>query len=334
MAKKPSHKLVLRVVFSSLLGIFLIILWAHFVNFSYLFARLKTADLQLASLFFVLFVVSGTGRGFRLKTLLKKYSLPFKNIVMLTFLGQFLSFFIPVRAGEITKSAYLTSRYDLPLGKTITWIFIDRFLDFLAVLFFIAWLIFLVPNRLSKDTPLIAAGLFAVFLLFFIAAVLAQSVLKKVLMFASRFLVFPKIKKGFLSFSTHIVDGFEVLRQGWGILVVVIGLTVFVTLSDSLMWFFVFRSVGVSVNFETGLFGNCLTALTFLIPSTPGYIGSAEAAATGVFAAVLGVNINAASAGAVLMHLMTALALLAAGLSAIYLLDFDLGTVWTKIRGQ
>ena len=57
---------------------------------------------------------------------------------MLNLLCQFLSFMIPVRAGEITKSAYLTSQFDLPLGKSLIWVFVDRFFDFWVILFLIA----------------------------------------------------------------------------------------------------------------------------------------------------------------------------------------------------
>jgi len=66
--------------------------------------------------------------------------------------------------------------------------------------------------------------------------------------------------------------------------------------------------------------------------SAPGYVGSAEVSGLAVFGGVLGLESNLASAATVLMHIITTVCLLVFGITSLYLLKFDLGQVWRKVR--
>jgi uncharacterized membrane protein YbhN (UPF0104 family) len=95
-----------------------------------------------------------------------------------------------------------------------------------------------------------------------------------------------------------------------------------------------FSGFGIKFSLPQSIFGNALAALTFLVPSAPGYVGSAEASGLAVFGGVLGVDANIASAAIILFHVLTLIMLLFWGFVGIYLLKFDLGLVWKKLRGQ
>lgn len=327
-----NKRLVLRILFNSLLGLALVFIWSRFVNFEQTWGILRTVDIKFAFLVLVILSFSGILRGSRLKLLLQDYKLPLKDLIMLTYLGQFLSFLIPIRAGELSKSVYLNSQYDLPFAKTVVWVFIDRFLDFWMVLLLISIFLGFLPNvpvaSLIKTVPLLLVSM-SLATLFFIKS---QSFSKKLAKFFSNFLIFPKIQSGFLSFTTSLIEGFEVLNCSILRLISIMVITLIAIAFDSLVWLVIFFSLGINFSIFQTVLGNSLTALTFLVPSAPGYVGSAEAAGLAVFSGILGMEANNASASILMFHILTLLALPIFGISSLYFLKFDLGLVWKKIR--
>lgn len=323
-----------RILFNTVLGIFLVFAWSRFVDFSQLLQHLRVTDPKISLLFFLFFLVSGALRGLRLKILLNKYPLSWKDASMLTFLGQCLSFLIPVRAGEIAKSVYLTSHYDVSLAKSVVWIFIDRFLDFLLVLLIIVLLVPFVPNDLPGQFVPVAGLILLGFALFFLLAVISENFLKKIIQFLSNYIPIKSIAKRFVSFTYSIIEGFEVLRRKPQELLLLLLITVAAQVSDGIIWLISFAALGINLGFITGVLGNALSALTFLIPSSPGYVGSAEAATLAVFSGALKFDPNQVSAATVLFHLLTLLAIFIFGFSSLYFLKFNLSGVWKRVRGE
>lgn len=323
---------LVKILINTALGFVLIFIWSRFINLEEVFKTLKTADLKFIFLFFFLFFISGTLRAFRFKLLLSRYQLPWKDLTMLHFLSQFLSFMIPIRAGEITKSVYLTSQYNLPLAKTVVWVFIDRFLDLFVVLFFIATLLFFIPNGLPEQ---VTKGIFIALLIMFIVMIFlvkSQTVLKKIATFLSKFLIVDSIKSRFISLSHSIIEGGEILQHSPKTLFSVAGLSFLVVFLDSLIWFFIYQAFGYPLHILQSILANSMTALGYLIPAAPGYVGSTEAGALAVFGGVLGIEANLVSAAAVFFHILTILAVMIFGVGSLYFLKFDLKMVWKKIR--
>lgn len=337
-----SKKNLIRIGANSLLGLVLIFVWTRFISFDSIFKILKNTDIKIALLFCIAFVMSGVLRSFRLKLLLNeqvlssgnKYSFSYRNLLTLTYLSQFLSFLIPLRAGELTKSVYLSTQHSIPFGKTLSWVFIDRFLDFWLVIIFISTFMVLTPTSLPSKMITAIFILLVLFTLVFIVAITSEKLFKRIINISSKLLVFPKIQSAFIKFSHTIIEGFEVLRRPPLELASLIGITLIATLVDSSAWFIAFLALGKNLGVAQAILGNSLTALSFLIPAAPGYVGSAEAASLAIFSGVLGLEANLVSAASVLYHIMTLIVILAAGIISLYLLDFDLGQVWKKLRGE
>lgn len=329
-----NQKLFLRILANSALGVVLIFVWSRFVNLSDLFQILKTLDPKFGLVFFGLFVFSGVLRGLRFKLLIHTCKIPLKDAVMLTYLSQFLSFMIPVRAGEISKSVYLTSQFNVPLPKTITWVFVDRILDLMVILFLIALLLPLTPTNLPSNFVFIILIALLFFVLFFLLAIKSEAVFKKIVIFLSNFLIINSIKKWFVSFMTTIVSGLSILQRKPHELAILVLITTITLISDGFVWLSAFWALGVDLSFTKSILGNSLVAFSFLVPAAPGFVGSAEAAGLAVFSGVLRMEPNMASAGTVLFHVMTVITLLILGVSSLYFLKFDLNMVWKKIRGK
>lgn len=329
-----TKKLILRVLFNSLLGVFLISLWTRFVSFSEVRRILATVEPGYLILFLVVFALGGLFRAIRLRLLLNNSEIPLQKLAALTYLGQFLSFLIPVRAGEISKSVYISSRLGLPFAKSLTWIFIDRLLDFLTVLLTIIFLLEIVPTSLPPRTQGIILMIFLSFLLFLFVAVKKEQFLKDTLTFVSRYLVFRNIKRWFILFTYSVIEGLVVLRRPPIQLLFLAGLGFMALLMDALAWLSIFLALNTNFRLGEAMLGNALAALTFLIPAAPGYVGSAEAAGLAVFSGALGMNNNLASAVTLLFHALTLACILTFGLASLYLLDFDLGQVWKKLKRE
>lgn len=328
-----NKNLLRRIAFNSALGIILIFLWTRFVNLEETLVILKKVQLQYLFFFFVFFIISSALRGLRLKLLLKDQRISLKDVIMLNFLSQFLSFMIPVRAGELTKSVYLTTQFQQPLAKTMVWVFVDRFLDFWVVLLMISTFLLSVPTNLPSQFIRAAFVLSLLFSLAFILAVKSEKISKRIVNFLSKFFIVPNIKRWFISFAHTVIEGFEILRRHPLELLELVSLTLLATIFDGLIWMVIFLSVGVSLDFAKSLLGNALAALSFLIPAAPGYVGSAEAATLAVFGGVLGVETNFVSAASVVFHVLTIFALLLFGICSLYLLKFDLNLVWKRLKG-
>lgn len=285
---------MLKIVFNTLLGLVLIFIWSRFVDLGQIISTIKTANLVYLVPVFIFLLLSPMIRAVRLKIFLsgiKKISL--KDLIYLNGVAMMLNYFIPIRAGEIAKGVYLHTQYELPLAKSIIWIFLDRFVDFLVVLI-------LASVFLGQKAIIILSVFFVIFLILLL------------------------IKK-------HIKSYFDILlNRHPKDLVLMIVITILAYGADAAIWYFTFLSLNSPQNFFKMYLGQLLSALTYLIPAAPGYVGSAEASGLLVLSGVLKIGTNLASAATVLLHILTAFFILIFGLISVLNLKINLGMILKK----
>ncbi len=322
---------MVKILLNTLLGAVLIFIWSKFVNLSEIWQTISKVNIiNLAPVFFFM-ILSPTLRAIRLKILLsdiKKIHL--KDLVFLNGAAMLLNFFIPIRAGELAKGIYLNIRYDLNLGKSIIWIFIDRFVDFLVVLMLAAVLFFVVPT--SLNTTFITIIIFIVFIALALTylAVFKPGIVKKMVNFLRSLLIFNTIKIYFERFSDFVLEAFTVLRKHPKDLAMIILITLLAYGADAAIWYFTFISLSQPQSFFAMYLGQALSALTYLIPAAPGYIGSAEASGLLILSGVMGLETNLASAMTVLFHILSLLFIIIYGIISIFTLKIDLGLILKK----
>lgn len=330
------NKTLVRIIFNTFLGLILVVIWLHFVNLNQILVSLSKVKIKYIYLFFSLFFLATFLRSLRLKILLSQFPIPLKNLISLNLLSQFLSFLIPIRAGEITKGIYLSQFVSGPelasLGKSMVWVFLDRFLDFWVDLVVASLLLIFIPInlpiRLVNLTLLLMIG-------FSLAAALIISSQSWAILLAKKFssvLIYPKPKEQFLRFSLSIIDGFSIFKKNISQILVIVALTVGAIISEAAIWYVIFLSLGVNLTPMNTLFGSILSALTYIVPAAPGFVGSAEASGLAIFSGVLGIDPNLSSAAAVLNHLIYTLTLPIVGIFSLYFLKFNLNLVWRKLK--
>lgn len=302
----------LKVLFNTVLGLVLITLWWQLVDIEQLINVLKNADYRFVIVFISFYFISTLFRSYRLKVLLNSQKLTFKELTLLNMLSQFLSFIIPIRAGEITKGVYLSSKVNLPISQSLIWVLIDRFFDFWMVLLVVVLAGLLINQQVV--TTVAAVALFG-FTFGAVIAILSQPLAKKL-----------------APFCLSIIEGFNLLKMSPRRWLTTLGLSFLALVSDAVIWWSALWAVGIDLSAAQALFSTGLSALTFLIPAAPGFVGSAEASGLVVLSYVLGLEANLASSGVVLNHLMTLIILPIFGLIGLTQLKFDLSSVWKKLK--
>lgn len=322
---------MVKILINTSIGLILIFIWTKFVDLPQIWQTISKVDaIKLIPVFLFMFL-SPVLRALRLKILLsdiKKINL--KDLIFLNGVALMLNFFIPIRAGELAKGIYLNTRYGLNLGKSIIWIFIDRFVDFLVVLMIASVLFFVVPTSLSITFIIIITMILFIGLVLTFLAVYKPEFSKKLINFLKSLLILNITKIYFEQIMHSILESFTVLRKHPKYLVVIILITILSYGADAAIWYFTFIALGYSQSFATMYLGQVLSALTYLIPAAPGYIGSAEASGLLILSGIFGLESNLASAMTVLFHILSILFILFYGLISIFSLKIDLGEILKK----
>ena len=322
---------VIKILFNSVLGLVLIFIWSKFVNLAQILETISQVNLPLLSVAFAFMFLSPFIRAIRLKVFLSEIKkVPLLKLVFLNGVAMLLNFVIPIRAGEVAKGVYLNTKYNLSLGKSIIWIFLDRFVDFLVVLTLTAGFLFVVPTTLSIKFIIIITVILTIALALTYLAVFQLNFSKKIVNYLRYLLIEKHIKIYFERFSHFILESFVILRRHPKDLLIMGFLTVLAYAADGAIWYFTFIALGSPQDFFKMYLGQALSALTYLIPAAPGYVGSAEASGTLILSGVFGIDVILASSMIVLFHITSAIFVIIFGLICVFNLKIDLGLILKK----
>ncbi|MBI2600973.1 flippase-like domain-containing protein [Candidatus Daviesbacteria bacterium] len=322
---------ILKILINTVIGVVLILIWLQFVDINQIIGAILKANFVLLLPAFLFMFLSLFVRSVRLKIFLapvKKVSL--KDLTLLNGVGIMLNFLIPIRAGEVAKGLYLNTQYGLPLGKSIIWIFLDRFIDFMMVLVMASVLLFVVPTKLNETFTLtltvIALGVIMITYLM----IYQVDFTKKLIKFLKPLLIINIIKIYFDRFTNFFLDTFSILKRSPLDITKFAFLSFLSYIADALIWYFTFLSLGYPQQFPKMFLGQVLSALTYLVPAAPGYVGSAEASGSLILSGVFDVPVNIASAMVVLFHMASAIYIILFGIISLYGIKIDLSLIFNK----
>lgn len=321
-----------KIIFNTILGLVLLFIWSRFVDLSQIIATLSKVDLVYLLPILLFMFISPAIRAVRLKIFLSEVrQIPVIDLLWLNFAALMLNFFIPIRAGEFAKAVYLNTNYKLALGKSIVWIFLDRFVDFLVVLALAAILLFLIPTSLSITFITVIIIILSLALTLTYLAIFQVNFSKKLINFLRPLFIVKSIKIYFERLSHFILDSFSILNRKPGDLGLMFLLTVIGYGADAAIWYFSFAALNVNPGFIKMYLAQLLSALTYLIPAAPGYVGSAEASGVLILSGAFGIEPNLASAMIVLFHVITVVFILIFGIISLYFLKLNLGEIFKKL---
>lgn len=323
---------MIKIIINTLIGVTLVYVWLQFVNIEEIFQTISTVNIWILILSFIFMFLSFAIRALRLKIFLKPIkNVGLKDLINLNLAALLLNFFIPIRAGEVAKSVYLSTKYDLQMGKTFIWVFLDRFIDFFTVLLVAALLLTIIPTNLPSFFILILLGGVVVFFVLTFLMVYKPVLARAFFKFVTIFLVFNKLKSLFTNLYEYFLNTFDILKRSakdWAIL---LSLTLLAYSADAMIWYTIFASLGHYFSFLKMYLAQMLSALTYLVPAAPGYVGSAEASGLLILSGVLGIDSNLASSMIVLFHMATAIFVITVGLFSIYSLKLNVSEVFKRV---
>lgn len=327
-----SKSLLIKIGINTLIGIAAIWLWLQFIDLKDVIHTIERANFYLLLPVAFFLWLSLAIRAYKLKFFLKEIkNISLKDVIALNGVGTMLNILIPIRAGEIAKGLYLGQAYNIPVSKSLVWIFLDRFLDFLILLAILPVLLIIVPTNLDKIFITIIVALTVVLVFLTYIMIYQKSFAATLFEIFTHFLVFRPFKVYFTRVYLHFLDTFAVLKRSvydW-IVLIVLGLLGYA--SDALVLMFSFLSINSDQSFVKMYLGQLLSAVTYIIPAAPGYVGSAEASALIVFSGILGISPDIASSMIVLLHAVTLVSIIIFGVISIYILDLNLGSLMKKV---
>lgn len=325
-------KTLIRIFINTAVGLVLIYFWLKIVNIDEVLQALEGFNPAILIPAVVFFGLASILKALRFKILLSKVvNIPAGKVINLTFLSQLLSFTIPIRLGEVAKGVYLSSEYGIHFGKAVVWVFLDRFLDFWAVLALSLLLLLIVPTDLPSNmiSLLLACVISASSLVIMI--VLKPEYFRHITKLLSVLFITKFLKSRFLGLSFFMIDCFALLKNSPGKNLAILTLSVLAAFTEGVCWYLILYAFFPGLSILKVWLGSMLTALTFIIPAAPGYVGSAEAAGLAVFSYGLGLDKTFVSAGTIVFHALSLVFILSSGIFGLYMLKFNLKLVWRKL---
>lgn len=322
---------LLKIAINSFVGFLAIVLWLHFVDLSDIMLRLSQANFIYLVPASISLGLSLALRTYKLKFFLSPIKkIRFFDLLALNGVAGMLNFLIPIRAGEITKGFYLSKTYSMHLSKTVVWVLVDRFIDFLYVLIIAPVILFFIPNTVPFTAVITSIALAAALLVLTYIMVYQIGLSNMLFKLCTQLLIFGLLQKYFESIYKYFLDTFSVLKRSFYDWVVLIALTTLAFLFDGFAYYFIFLSINSNQSILNMFLGQLLSAITYIIPAAPGYVGSAEASILLVFSGILGIDTTTTSAMSLLFHSLILVFLIACGVIGIYFLNLDLRAIFKK----
>lgn len=261
--------------------------------------------------------------------------IPFAPLWRATAIGMMANNVLPLRAGEVARAYALTRQVPtVALATSLSSLAVDRLFDAIVVflLMFGAMLDPAFPSdvRIKGLTiaQLAASGvvLMCILLVGCYTVVLQPDRVRKLLSTVA-LRVIPRFEPGLIRLFGHVAGGLAVLKDSRRFLAV-LGWALAHWLVHALGLYICFLAVGIDVPFSAALFLQGILALGVAVPSSPGFVGVFEGAAT-IGLAVYGVPTTLAVSWAIGYHVLSFIPITAMG--AWYFARLGLGM--RELRG-
>lgn len=300
-------KKYVKVILSVLLGLILVAIWLHYIDFSEMVTyleQLKLTDILLAA---VLYISAYFFRSLRWRALLSptvKIS-PFQSY-RIWMSGNFINYLIPIRAGELAKPYFVKKISGVSISKTLPSVFIDKFFDLVAIVLVVILIPFL-DVELSSYLQFLIFTLATLLIIGVIILIGAVHFKNNLIYFFEKFLVFipNKFEEKFIDMIHLFLEGIAIFNGKLKILFISLFYTTVAIFMDSLFFFVVFRAFNADIGYLKILFGYTLIYLSYILPQPPAQIGSNQVIMILIFSIGFGVNKELASAIMIFSHLLT-----------------------------
>ncbi len=288
------------------------------IQFDKLFDALARMDYTWLLLAAILWCVSYTGRVYRWQLLFSPQPMRISKVFYALNIGYFLSNILPARLGDIIRAYLIGELERVSKARALSTVVVERLSDGLNVVLLLAITAPFVNTIPPEATPAaIGVGLAGVA---GIAVLLVLTFQKERGMALLRRLTSPipflRSEKLWGALEA-LIDGFAVLRSPGAIAGIELW-SLEAWILGGMMYWFVMLAMGLSLPIPAAFLVMTITSLAVVVPSSPGYIGVFEAAATVVLVTAFGVDQAHALSYALVMH----------AFNYIWLILFGVYSIW------
>lgn len=301
-----------------------LIIWAcTLVNWSEVLQELSHVRYQV--LFISLLIMLGHFllRAYRWRFLLVDCSAPFRDLFDAIMLGNFASYILPFRAGELVRPGVLAQRNNYSFAPAFASVVIERLFDLIAVLFSFGILLTFIES--VPDWAMAGAWSLSVLavaiLVFLLIGIFLPDTARKI---SGVFLgIFPeKIQKPLQAFEDGLLSGVSVLKSGKKLFMIIF-LTVFVWLSNFFLFCQFLTMFPEAPGMITGFVTAVVLALAVAAPSAPGFIGVYQTGSIAGFV-MTGASAESAMTFAIVTHVFQYIVYVIYGVFLLFRYNFSL----------
>lgn len=301
------NKKAINIILSIILGLVFLILWIRIINWQEFINYLINFDLKIVLFFSFFYILAYFLRSIRWKIILNPiYKMTIIESFGIFMTGLVVNFLIPIRAGEVAKSIILKNKHGIRISHSLPSIFIDKLADLFPIVF-ILFLIPLISIKLNSYLFSMILLIFIIFLVFLGFLFFATYHKKKAELILSQFLklIPAKFRSKMEDFFLRFVEGTAIMKNRHFDLFLIYFITIIAVLSEAIYIFALFKAFGVSISYWKILFGYTLMNLTYILPTPPAQIGSNQFMWVLIFSFALGINENLTSAAVTFSHFLT-----------------------------
>lgn len=236
--------------------------------------------------------------------------LPLTQLVCIGYMGNNV---YPLRAGEALRIFLLRRNHGVPVARSTTVVIVERVFDGLVMLAFIFMGLLFVPLENAgaiHTVATIAAPLFLAALLIFFVLAAKPDLLRRLVIFFSRFLP-GKLRAIIQKLAEEIIHGLEALRSPVYLAGAVLSSFITWGIEAGVYWLVMF-AFGLEQPYPLALLIVGTVNLAGLIPAAPGNVGVYEFFVSTVMSAA-GTPVDTGAAYAIVVHIVIWLPVTLAG---------------------
>lgn len=289
------------------------------IQFDKLLDALRSIDVLWIVIASAIFCVSYGGRVLRWQLLFAPQPMRLNKVFHAMNIGYLLSSILPARLGDVVRAVLVGQFENVSKARALSTVVVERLFDGLTVVLFLAVTALFIPNipDVAQQGAIVVAaagiGGLAVLLLLSFNKERGLSLLHR-LASPIPFLRNPKLWQSLES----LIDGFAILRSPRELLGVA-GWSVFAWLTGGMMYWAIFRAMGMhALSFDAAFLVMTVASLVVIVPSSPGYIGVFHATVVFTLNTVFSTDKSDALSYAVVMHAFNYLWLILLGIYSMW----------------
>jgi glycosyltransferase 2 family protein len=271
-AEKSSRRQAVFLLLSFLLAAILLYLSVRKVDWKQVWSAIAHCKFDLLAISMAMSAFSYFLRGLRWRVLLNTQAkLPVFTVFWANSAGYLGNNVLPARAGELIRTAMVSSRSQLSKTFVLTTALAERLMDAIVLVVSGTVVLRFVPNKpdwlATLSTPLLVVGCSAAVLIISIPALEAPA-----LRLLGRFSMAPKVAHRLESAIEHIASGIRAFHDPTSFALFLL-LTIAIWGMDSYAITVLAHALGMQISIAVALLLLVGLGVGSALPSTPGYIG-------------------------------------------------------------